>query len=82
MAFIKEKDKDYFKKAKSIQNIRKTISNDSNWESTKTADIFLSPFKYITGFSEMHSATSGMVFGVWIWLYALVNNSKIINEET
>ena len=82
MAFIKENEKEYFNKSKNIQKIREIINNNSNWDSMKATDMILSPFNYITGFSEMDSTTSGMVFGAWIWLYALVTNSTIIDEKS
>ena len=63
MTFIKESEKDYFRRSKNIQNIQNIISNDSNWDPMKATEMILSPFNYITGLSEMDSATSGMVFG-------------------
>ena len=45
----------------------------------------MAPFNYVTALSELDSVTSGHVVAAWIWLIALVQNSKVLsftNKET
>ena len=79
---INEKDKPYYKKSKKIKAVEGIVKSDNVNTNMIQADKLLSPFNFVTAFSEMDCILSGMIFCLWIWISGLVNETRLIEAES
>ena len=79
---INEKDEPYYKKSKKIKAVEGIVKSDDINTNMIQADKLLSPFNFVTAFSEMECILSGMIFCLWIWISGLVNETQLIEAKS